>query len=95
MKKKTMVLEIEDEGEFDAARLPRIVRDAQALLTNLPDGKLLRPPALAARLGVLTSTMLQHASHPALAPYKYAHRRRALFGNPRTIEAAKERYANG
>ena len=84
-----MKLTIDDGRELQQHAIPACVRDAIAILTKLPDGKLLTLRGLAQRAQKSYDRLAHYSADPALAPFKFKPQSTTVyFGNPNTIKAA-------
>ena len=95
-------MEFDIEGaEMEEGLLPTKVREALAVMEELPDGKLLTMRRIAQRLGIRKQTWQQYAGDPALEEYRASARMVGrnemirVYGNKRTIEALQARDAAG
>ncbi len=79
-----------DVRSIETVSIPKAVQRVIAYLDGLEEGKLVNAQKLSMVVGILKGTLANHLSHPALAPYKVAHRYNLVYyGNPATVQAYK------
>jgi len=84
---------VDDEEELEQKPNPKWVRFAIAVLSDLEDGKLLRPKTLADRTSVSTGRVYMFSRHPALVPFRFERGYNVIyFGNQRTVKEARSRF---
>ncbi len=81
-----------EPGEYTGQTTPISVQRVIAALDKMDDGKLLRVQGLAERSSISVASVRQCSTHPTLDAYRFKHGGGILYGNPKTIAAAKQKF---
>lgn len=84
-----MKLNFRSTQKFDPGHLPPFLHRVIDYAKKLPDGDLVDAYQLSIDLHTHIGSVRQFALHPAIQDYKFMHKKKAWYGNARTIKAAK------